>query len=1139
MSNDRALQSQISEQNPIVLLLAPAESTLLQSLLNFLQAQSLTPCFIPLTDDWLDHYQNFLRLQPELYKVICLFGFTDFTTQEKENLWQLLSLLQDDFPLFAADQSETTDTVIECVLLSSYQRAIRILDHPQTKWENFVAKKQRFFSEFFSRYSHASTFLAQDFLPETGSPLAYALQLFFAPFQDQALYDLPVNWYWLPEQNYIELLQQHLLRPGQEKHFLLRGSVWHSPKTTLELALLFQRYYEKELAIYKVITVEENQKFPCLLTSVNVKTDPRATLESIVQHIHHHSPSEVDFFTQVEAAHQISVQDKNSPKAEQKKQSTAVNLPQAIERPFSQANSEVPAKKLALMLKTHQGLVTPTVKRSSQPTKSQKTPQNLSTVQIPLTQTQALNLPSQPVETDHSSSQSELQSPPVYSSSPPLVQESVSELEQTLRENTSSQRGNLAALATTTAHPVLQKTSLLAVNKIEKEKNIDLSIKNDEINQIDEKLHEIFTHKQGEEKTHRLIKTVQSSKKIIKKKKKRKVLFAIGFSMLVIGGGALSLYFLFQTTQKVVLNSLLEEFLLEQKTNLTSQTASSNSQPVLASTFLEKKTFSSNLLHWQNLLYQKIFASDHLAQSLALDTFTQHQRDFITLDQETQAAQWQLYQVMLAGEGDIQQKFDALETHLTHRMQALEGLETDFQAITLESQNESDQQAWQSYNQLIENEVKKNQQLVKTVGPLKQLLLQKGRTQWLVLLQDNAELRSSGGFLDGAILLSFENGFFVDQQFLTNDQIMQSNFGQKAAPAEIKDLLGESQWYFRDSNWASDFNQASQDSAWYVEQLSGDKVNIVTALNYSTIQKILAKLGTVTLPNGEQIAAPNLEAQFQEKLLTEVTQKTGTGANFRNQVLTAILNQLLHLSDQTQLSQLTDLFYQDLTAKEIFMTSKDQSLQQAFKANVWTGEELNSICPEGFNTNNCFLDSFYQVESNVGVNKVNRFISENITHNLGIAKDFVRHKQTIVFTNSARENTWPLGTYRDFIRFYLPINAEVEKVSFAGQEIPTNLLRNSVENDHRVIGVVIEVPSNSQKTLEITYVLKNSMTTPFSYVFLDQKQAGNIDKKTKYNIVFDESFKPQKIAPQANYADQIISFENDNQNHFIFAVDFQ
>jgi hypothetical protein len=57
-------------------------------------------------------------------------------------------------------------------------------------------------------------------------------------------------------------------------------------------------------------------------------------------------------------------------------------------------------------------------------------------------------------------------------------------------------------------------------------------------------------------------------------------------------------------------------------------------------------------------------------------------------------------------------------------------------------------------------------------------------------------------------------------------------------------------------------------------------------------------------------------------------------------------------------------------------------------------------------------------------------------------------------------------------------------------------------------------------------------------VFLDQKQAGIFDKTTNYKVLFAEQFRPNLIAPQANYKNKVIEFTNNNQDNFLFAVAF-
>jgi hypothetical protein len=82
------------------------------------------------------------------------------------------------------------------------------------------------------------------------------------------------------------------------------------------------------------------------------------------------------------------------------------------------------------------------------------------------------------------------------------------------------------------------------------------------------------------------------------------------------------------------------------------------------------------------------------------------------------------------------------------------------------------------------------------------------------------------------------------------------------------------------------------------------------------------------------------------------------------------------------------------------------------------------------------------------------------------------------------------------------------------------------------------VPVLSKSSLEITYLVPHELETPFSYVFLDQKQAGIFDKETQYKVLFAESFQPNLIAPQANYDNKVIEFSNKNIDNFLFAVAF-
>ena len=88
------------------------------------------------------------------------------------------------------------------------------------------------------------------------------------------------------------------------------------------------------------------------------------------------------------------------------------------------------------------------------------------------------------------------------------------------------------------------------------------------------------------------------------------------------------------------------------------------------------------------------------------------------------------------------------------------------------------------------------------------------------------------------------------------------------------------------------------------------------------------------------------------------------------------------------------------------------------------------------------------------------------------------------------------------------------------------------------MGLRVNVEAGKSIVLELTYILAHQLKSPFSYVFLEQKQPGLYNKNSQYQLLFAEDFKPQLIAPQATYENKIIEFNNNNQDNFIFAVAF-
>jgi hypothetical protein len=81
-----------------------------------------------------------------------------------------------------------------------------------------------------------------------------------------------------------------------------------------------------------------------------------------------------------------------------------------------------------------------------------------------------------------------------------------------------------------------------------------------------------------------------------------------------------------------------------------------------------------------------------------------------------------------------------------------------------------------------------------------------GRRKYAVLFQNNMELRATGGFIGSLAILSFENGKLYDMPIFDVYDADGQLKGRR--PPARSDILGEANWYLRDSNFDPDFPRA-------------------------------------------------------------------------------------------------------------------------------------------------------------------------------------------------------------------------------------------------------------------------------------------------------------------------------------------
>lgn len=646
--------------------------------------------------------------------------------------------------------------------------------------------------------------------------------------------------------------------------------------------------------------------------------------------------------------------------------------------------------------------------------------------------------------------------------------------------------------------------------------NVGVDLKPAEL--VDEKLASIFQNKQKQHQKDRFKKNLQGAKTIVKKNRHRKIMFYIGVSIFSIGNLAVLLFANFFLSQLYLQNKLFAA--------LRGINSSSNQQLEDLNKGLIYSSFS-----WQTDQYQRLLGKDQLAEAEQYRQIFNQVARSADLAKDLEQERFNLFQAILKTEGDVGEIFGFylnLESELYEERRLLNQTLDTLNLDNFSSERASLLGELKSKNLKL---LKTQQRSISLIKPLLGVLSGPSQSNLVFLIQDNSELRASGGFLSNLLVFSFENGHLLNWENHAVGELDQQVYGDRQANEEIKVLLGGERLFLRDANWLANFSEAGQDIAWFIEQSLGFKPDLMITLGSKDLLALLGLLGPLR-PADQEINANNFfEKINDDKLLINDLSKT-------------LFAKFLE-GKASDLNYFIDYLTMALEKKESYLYSSDEALKQIIRSNLWAGELLNTPCPSEFAGvgENCFLDGIFQLENNISLNKSNRLIVEKIDHAIGVSENFIRHKRKLSLQNLSRQNLYPEGDYQGYFKFYLPKTIRLEKITVTnelGQEKSLSASEYSLTEvgEKAVLGLRLSVGAGKTILLELTYVLAHQLKSPFSYVFLEQKQPGLFNKNIQYRLLFAEEFKPQLIAPQATYEDKIIEFNNNNQDNFIFGVAF-
>ena len=354
-----------------------------------------------------------------------------------------------------------------------------------------------------------------------------------------------------------------------------------------------------------------------------------------------------------------------------------------------------------------------------------------------------------------------------------------------------------------------------------------------------------------------------------------------------------------------------------------------------------------------------------------------------------------------------------------------------------------------------------------------------GERTYLLLFQNNLELRPSGGYLGNFGIVKVKNGKPI--VFEMHDTNIFDGFGKTITepPRPMRNYLGIDNWQMRDGNWSPDF-KISAEQVEYFYHLQGGQENFdgIIAINAGILPNLLKLTGPIYLQEFEkEFKSEDVLYQLEyevEKAYVDRNIEEGE----RKKMFKVLVNEVLDRAMQENLSfknELKNLVLKELDEKNILFYLKNTDTQKTISKFGWDGV-VNQSAQD---------DYLMIVEANLASKKSNYFVEREVEYAINLNQEKPKVNLKIKYTHQNEEKDWFNDDYRFYLRIYTPLGSWLENANGID-----NKVEFSNELNKTVFGGWIEVPAGQEKTIEFEYILPERINKETDYKILLQKQSG-------------------------------------------------
>ena len=195
---------------------------------------------------------------------------------------------------------------------------------------------------------------------------------------------------------------------------------------------------------------------------------------------------------------------------------------------------------------------------------------------------------------------------------------------------------------------------------------------------------------------------------------------------------------------------------------------------------------------------------------------------------------------------------------------------------------------------------------------------------YLILLQNNTEIRATGGFIGSLLRIDMNDGVITKMEF--EDVYLRDGQLTEHVPPPVGLAPITVGWGLRDANYSPDFPTSAQDVLWFWEKEKGQTIDTVIAITPDIVTEVLKHTGPITLENDIIFDAENIVSR-----LSFLTESKFAGKEdpkiFIQTMIPPLKEKILELPPK----KIIQLLQEMVTQKSILAFSKKQSIQEFFE----------------------------------------------------------------------------------------------------------------------------------------------------------------------------------------------------------------